>query len=128
MPKVRFSNKNNDKSGFEDKSRKIDLAPMTVAGGTFLGTLRADDDDAELGEPFVSLLERFDEIMASRGRGEISDEAAGRALSELVCQDRSGSSWTIGATSRQWYRRQQDGSWVATPVEYGMNAGLGFGR
>jgi hypothetical protein len=128
VPKVRFSKKNNGEASDVGAPRKFDLAPMTVAGGTFLGTLRADEDDGELREPFASLMVRFNEIITSRASGEMSDEAAGRALGELMCQDKSGASWTIGATSRQWYRRQRDGSWVATPVEYGMNAGSGLGR
>lgn len=128
MPRMRFSKKNNDVSSDAPLPRKFDLAPMTVAGGTFLGTLRADEDEDELREPFASLMVRFNEVLAARAAGEMSDEATGRALGDLVCQDKSGASWTIGPTSKQWYRRQRDGSWVATPVEYGMNAGSGLGR
>jgi hypothetical protein len=128
VPKVRFSKKSSDSAGSEAAPRRFDLAPMTIAGGTFLGTLRVDEDEDELREPFASLMVRFNEIIASHIEGTMSDEAAGRALGDLVCQDRSGASWTIGATSRQWYRRQRDGSWVATPVEYGVNAGAGLGR
>ena len=128
MPRVRFSKSTNDKTKDGVSTRKVDLAPMTVVGGTFLGTLRADEEESVLSEPFASLLVQFDELIGAREAGNLSDEATGRALGELVCHDRSGASWTLGATSRQWYRRQRDGSWVATPIEYGINAGAGLGR
>lgn len=95
--------------------------PLEVVGGTFLGTLRGGHDTVELTGVFAKLFERFEELRSQFAAGVLDDKEFGRALVELVCTDREGNYWTLGASSSQWYRKIGDeGEWVATPVDYAI--------
>lgn len=95
--------------------------PLEVAGGTFLGTLRGGDDTVTLTGEFSRIHDRFEELRSQFAAGALSEIDFGRALAGLVCLDAEGNSWTIGASSAQWYRKiGSEGEWVATPVDYAL--------
>ena len=82
----------------------------------FLGTRPSRVTTAdELPPTFVDLRRRFDEVRELYEDDEITREQYADQLSSLTLIDPNGVEWTIGATTRQWFRRTVEGTWVAAP-------------
>jgi hypothetical protein len=123
VAKIKFFNQRGSVSSQLAPKTKLSSLPIEVVGGTFLGTLRADDDTPELVGEFAEIHQHYQELRAQFASGELTQQAFGRAMSELRCVDRDGNEWSIGATSGQWYRRVgREAKWVATPIDYAIPA------
>jgi hypothetical protein len=83
---------------------------------TFLGTLASGHLSGEaLPAEFLELAERFNELYALYEAREITRDQLAGQLRKLRVFDRDDFEWTIGATTRAWYRRTVDGGWITAP-------------
>jgi hypothetical protein len=70
------------------------------------------DEPEELPVQFEALIERFGVMHTKYDRGELTEQQFADELSRLIALDSKGRQWTVGARSRQWYCRENDGRWV----------------
>lgn len=74
-----------------------------------LGTLRSefDIDQTELSAEFVALEQLTQQVREAFLQGRASEMGAAELLRELRLPGDDGATWTIGATSGNWYRRDE---------------------
>lgn len=100
--------------------RRRNNTPRSGAAGSAAGWVPSDggmlrsglDEPEELPVQFEALLERFGVMQTRWDRGEITAQQFAEELARLIVLDSKGNQWTVGARSRQWYRRAPDGGWV----------------
>jgi hypothetical protein len=90
---------------------EVSDAPVVGAStGVFLGTLRSEfDEPAALPSAFARLLADVEATLAQFQAGELDQHATAVALGEHTFTDLHGGQWTVGATTRRWYRRTSGG-------------------
>lgn len=100
--------------------RGVTTPEETLGTSLFLGTLRSEfDTEEELAPAWTALMGVAEEVRMAYSKGEITGHEAAVALSSLRLKDRTGSEWTVGASSGEWYRRLSGAmGWVrsAPPV------------
>lgn len=88
----------------------------------FLGTLRSElDTPAEISSEFRNLEIAFAKVLTVYQRGLINKEETGEILTNLRISDSQGTQWTLGATTRRWYKRTLGSSWKVTPPPAAAN-------
>lgn len=104
------------KSGKAESAVVVDVPTVSSSAGVFLGTLRSEfDEPAALPAVFARLLDDVEAVLAEHRNGTLDEHATAAQLSELTLTDADGAQWTLGATTRRWYRRTRGGSWLPTP-------------
>lgn len=85
-----------------------------AAHDLFHGTRRSVlDEDAELPNGLARILDAVDGAVTTWEQGGCSREALAARLAELTATDSAGCVWTVGATTRSWYRKDPDAaSWT----------------
>ena len=84
------------------------------ANNVFLGTLRSDLDTPDvLPECFSALASAADTIIERYRTGKLDPAATAALLAELKLSDHESFLWTVGATTRRWYRKVPGGVWRA---------------
>jgi hypothetical protein len=74
-------------------------------------------------------------VLGLHAAGRVTPDEAERALASLVVVDAAGTKWSLGATTRRWFRKDVGGAWVlakaptdpqslAAPAEEAVKAGL----
>lgn len=84
----------------------------------FLGARLADPlhNPVDLPPEFARVASMTQQVLEAYRAGEINDATAAAALAKLVVVDADGDEWTIGASSKGWYRRSEGLPWAsATP-------------
>lgn len=76
-----------------------------IVPGLLEGTLRSQLDGVDdLPAGFGDLVDAVDEAVALYKHGDIDAQGLGLRLAELQVCDVQGQEWTLGATTRSWYR------------------------
>lgn len=90
------------------------MSPSPTANVTFLGTRPAEivDDDMLL-DNFRAISQKFTELQRLYEDGTLSREQFATQLRGLRVSDEDGFEWTLGATTRRWFRRTGEGTWIA---------------
>lgn len=90
---------------------------MSTAPEVTLGVLRSEfDQNRSVAQPFVDVADVVGELVGAYSRSLLEQDVTYRALALLRLVDESGSEWTLGATTRRWYRRRPAAVWrVAAP-------------
>jgi hypothetical protein len=83
---------------------------------TFLGTLASGHPGGDvLPDEFLALVVTFDDLYSLYETRQITREQLAAQLRKLRVVDHDDFEWTIGATTRAWYRRAVDGKWITAP-------------
>lgn len=86
-----------------------------------LGTLRSElDDETDLDPIFFSMQLAHNAVINAYGDQKINSHATGMILKELKIKGSDGNYWTIGASTKSWYKRNnpETGAWeLATEPE-----------
>jgi len=92
-------------------------APAVNRTGVFLGSLRSEvDEPDQVPEPFAELSIVHDSIMNAYRRGTLTGAQVGQRIKLLRLRTADGVEWTLGASSKRWYRRLPGGTWkIAIP-------------
>lgn len=95
-----------------------DHRPAAPSAGLFLGALPIDPVAAGDGmaEEFELIADTVARLLEAHQRGTIRADQVAANLAMLVVTDTHGVSWTVGATSRGWYRRTPGLPWAASPA------------
>lgn len=89
-----------------------------------LGTLRSElDDESDLDPIFVSMQLAHNAVINAYGAQKISSHAAGMILKDLKLKGTDGYYWTIGASTRSWYKRldKESGTWETATEPEGVS-------
>jgi hypothetical protein len=78
----------------------------------FLGTLAPDQAGTELLPSFQSLMDHFEQLWNLYVARQLTRDQFANQLLTLKITDRDGLEWTIGASTREWYRRTVEGKWA----------------
>lgn len=88
-----------------------------------LGTLRSELDDAnDLHRVFVSMQLAHSTVVIAYGERRLSGHAAAMILKELKIKGSDGNYWTLGASTKSWYKREyeNEGPWQLAPEPEGI--------
>lgn len=86
--------------------------------GAFLGTLRSEFDEPEaLPRGFNQLQENVAALLEAYEDGRLTKRELAERLARQRAVDHDGGEWTVGATTRSWYRRQGPlDMWMQVPA------------
>jgi len=88
-----------------------------------LGTLRSElDDETDLDPIFFSMQLAHNAVINAYGDQKINSHATGMILKELKIKGTDGNYWTIGASTKSWYKRKSgdEGVWEIAPEPEGI--------
>lgn len=88
---------------------------------SYLGSLRSEfDDDLVLDSSFEKLLIEFEKVRLAYINHKLNDIDAANLFKKLSITASDGSEWTLGASTKRWFRRFSGSMWEYSPAPNGV--------